>query len=92
MSFSYFDWIAHHAELRGDKDALIDLAGQRHLSYGTLDERADRLVTHLASLGVIAGERVAVLAPNTTGILEVKFACFRLGAIFVPLNVRLTVH
>jgi fatty-acyl-CoA synthase len=92
MSFSYFDWIAHHAELRGDKDALIDLAGQRHLSYGTLDERADRLVTHLASLGVIAGERVAVLAPNTTGILEVQFACFRLGAIFVPLNVRLTVH
>src|SRR5262249_47592432 len=37
------------------------------------------------------GDRVAVLALNTTDTLEVQFACGRLGAIFVPLNVRLTV-
>ena len=92
MSFAYFDWIAHHAELRGDKTALIDLATNRRLTYGTLDERMDRLARHLASLGIKSGERVAVLAPNTTDILEVQFACFRLGAIFVPVNARLTVH
>ena len=92
MSFAYFDWIAHHAEVRGDKTALIDLATQRRLTYRALDERIDRLATHLASLGVKRGERVAVLAPNTTDILEVQFACFRLAAIFVPLNTRLTVH
>src|SRR5882757_9516572 len=72
--------------------ALINLATGRRMTYGTLDDRTDRLATHLASLGVISGERVAVLAPNTTDILEVQFACFRLGAIFVPVNVRLTVH
>jgi fatty-acyl-CoA synthase len=92
MSFGYFDWIAHYAEVRGDKTALIDLTTQRRLTYGTLDERTDRLATYLASLGATNGERVAVLAPNTTDILEVQFACFRLGAIFAPLNVRLTVH
>src|SRR5436853_5610538 len=92
MSFAYFDWIAHHAEVRGDKTALVDLAKQRRLSYRVLDERIDRLAAHLASLGVKRGERVAVLAPNTTDILEVQFACFRLAAIFVPLNTRLTVH
>src|SRR5882757_5182947 len=92
MSFAYFDWIAHHAEVRGDKTALIDLATQRRLTWRALDERIDRLATHLASLGVRRGERVAVLAPNTTDILEVQFACFRLAAIFVPLNTRLTVH
>ena len=92
MSFAYFDWIAHHAEVRGDKTALIDLATQRRLTYRALDERVDRLATHLASLGVVNGARVAVLAPNTTDILEVQFACFRLAAIFVPLNIRLTVH
>src|SRR4051812_36366377 len=92
MSFSYFDWVAHYAEVRGDKTALIDLATQRCLTYRTLDERTDRLATCLASLGLVSGERVAVLSPNTTDILEVQFACFRLGAIFVPLNVRLTLH
>src|SRR5471030_264121 len=78
MSFAYFDWIAHHAEVRGDKTALIDLATQRRLTYSAFDERIDRLATHLTSLGVKRGERVAVLAPNTTDILEVQFACFRL--------------
>src|SRR4030081_1669865 len=92
MSVAYFDWITHHAEVRGDRTALIDLATQRRLTYRALDERIDRLATHLASLGVTRGERVAVLAPNTTDILEVQFACFRLAAIFVPLNTRLTVH
>ena len=92
MSFAYFDWIAHHAETRGDRTAAIDLATRRRFSYAALDDRIDRLATHLASLGVTRGERVAVLAANTTDILEVQFACFRLGAIFTPLNIRLTVH
>ena len=92
MSFYYYDWIAHHAEGRGDKIALVDLATERRLTYRTLDERINRLAAHLALLGVRRGDRVAVLAPNTTDILEVQFACFRLGAIFVPLNIRLTVH
>jgi len=92
MSFAYFDWIAHHAEVRGDRTAAIDLATQRRFTYAEFDERIDRLATHLASLGVKKGERVAVLAANTTDILETQFACFRLGAIFTPLNIRLTVH
>ena len=92
MSFAYFDWIAHHAEVRGDKTALIDLATQRRLSYRAFDERIDRLAAHLAGLGVKRSERVAVLALNTIDTLEVQFACFRLAAIFVPLNTRLTVH
>src|SRR3979411_1313081 len=92
MSFASFDWIAHHAEVRGDKTAAIDLATQRRLTYRAFDERIDRLATHLVSLGGTRGDRVAVLAPNTTDILEVQFACFRLAVIFVPLNIRLTVH
>jgi len=92
MNFAYFDWINHHAEVRPDRTALIDLATQRRLTYRALDDRVDRLASHLATLGVGRGDRVAVLAANTTETLEVQFACFRLGAIFVPLNIRLTVH
>ena len=42
-------------------------------------------------LKVARGDRVAVLALNTTDTLEVQFACGRIGAVFLPLNTRLTV-
>src|SRR5262249_39679760 len=42
-------------------------------------------------LKISRGDRVAVLAQNTTDTLEVQFACGRLGAVFLPLNTRLTV-
>src|ERR1700709_1951390 len=87
-----FYWISLHVEVRGDKTRLIDLATQRRLSYRAFDERIDRLATHLASLGVKRGERVAVLAPEIAYNVDDLVACFRLAAIFVPLNTRLTVH
>jgi fatty-acyl-CoA synthase len=92
MSIKYYDWIARHAARTPTKTALVDLATKRSFDYTQLDERIGRLASHLAGpCGVKRGDRVAVLALNTTDTLEVQFACGRLGAIFVPLNVRLTV-
>jgi fatty-acyl-CoA synthase len=92
MAFAYYDWIAHHAEARGERTAMIDLATRRATTYAEMHERVDRLASHLRSLGVVRGDRVGVLALNSTATLEVQFAAFRLGAIFVPLNFRLTAH
>jgi fatty-acyl-CoA synthase len=92
LSVRYYDWIAHHGRRTPDKTALIDLASDRRFSYAALNERISRLASHLRdALGVARGDRVAVLALNTTDTLEVQFACGRLGAVMVPLNTRLTV-
>src|SRR5437588_12784591 len=92
MPIPYYDWIAHHALRTPNKTALVDLATERSFSYTELDERISRLAQHLREkLAVKRGDRVAVLALNTTDTLEVQFACGRLGAISVPLTVRLTV-
>jgi len=92
MSVRYYDWIAHHGRRNPGKTALVDLASGRRLSYGELDRRVSRLAAHLRdALKVKGGDRVAVLALNTTDTMEVQFACFRLGAVFLPLNNRLTV-
>jgi len=92
LSIRYYDWIAHFGRRTPDKVALVDLASGRRLSYAQLDARISRLATHLRDqLKVQRGDRVAVLALNTTDTLEVQFACFRLGAVFLPLNTRLTV-
>ncbi|ROO89087.1 fatty-acyl-CoA synthase [Actinocorallia herbida] len=60
------------------------------LSYAGLDERAARLAAVLAEGGVGEGERVAYLGLNSSSFLVTMLAAFRLGAVFVPLNFRLT--
>ena len=92
MSVRHYDWIAHFGGRTPDKIAAIDLASERRLSYAQFDARISRLATHLRdTLKVVRGDRVAVLALNTTDTLEVQFACGRIGAVFLPLNTRLTV-
>ncbi|MFC0282808.1 long-chain fatty acid--CoA ligase [Camelimonas abortus] len=91
MAVRYYDWIAHHATRTPDRLAVVNLATGCETSYAQFDGRIGRLAAALRRrFGVGAGDRVAVLALNTTETLEVQFACGRLGAIFVPLNVRLT--
>jgi fatty-acyl-CoA synthase len=84
------DWIARQAAARATKTAVVDLRTAREFSYRELHERVDRLATFLhRELGVDAGDRVAVYSQNNSNIFEVQFACWRLGAILVPLNWRL---
>lgn len=90
MAVKYFDWISSHAKRTPSKLAAIDLGTDRSFNYSEFDRRIDRLAAFLTiEFGVATGERVAVLALNSTDILEVQFACGRLGAIFLPLNNRL---
>ena len=83
--FAYYDWIAHYGRRTPKKLAVVDLATGRSFSYEQFDNRISRLAAHLRDrLGIKRGDRVAVLAMNTSDTLEVQFACGRLGAVFVP--------
>lgn len=59
------------------------------LSWAALSERIGRLAAALAARGIGVGDRVALLALNRPGYLEVLLAVARLGALIVPLNYRL---
>lgn len=60
-------------------------------TFAELDERVTTLAGRLRALGIGRGDRVAYLGPNHPSYLEVLFAAGVLGAVFVPLNFRLTV-
>lgn len=84
------DWIGFHALWTPKKIALNDLESRRQFTYLELDERCGRLAAFLTEThGITRGDRVAVLAHNSSDIFEIQFACMKLGAIFVPLNWRL---
>ena len=87
-----FDWLAHHAYTRPDKLAVIDLGSDRRFTWAEVNDRTSRLANGLLrEFGVGRGDRVAVLAHNSSNFFEVQFACWKLGAIMVPLNWRLAV-
>ena len=72
------------------REALIDVPNARRISYGALDERVCRLANALLDdLGLVKGDRVAILSKNCIEYLEVYFACARVGLIAQPLNWRL---
>ena len=62
-------------------------AGRDH-DYRTFARRVAKLAGGLADLRVHAGDRVAILALNSDRYLESFFACWTLGAVVVPLNIR----
>lgn len=84
-----FDWVAWHAGFQGEALAVVDLHTGRQRNYAAFDRRISRLAHYLSGLGVRRGDRVAVLAHNSSDIFEIQFAVGRLGAIFLPLNWRL---
>jgi len=67
-----------------DHDAVV--VGDRRLTWRELDQRAARLATGLAGLGVGPDVKVAQLLYNCPEYLETVYAAFKLRA--VPLNVN----
>jgi len=84
------DWIAHHAKTTPGKVATIDLASGRRHSYAAMHDRVGRLAGFLRAAGVEGGDRVGLIALNSTDILDVIFATWRIGAVHLALNFRLT--
>lgn len=80
-------WITRRARRTPDRVAIVH--DGRSLSYLQLHERVSRLALALRGLGVRRGDRVAFLGPNHPAYLETLFAAGTLGAVFVPLNMRL---
>ncbi|MFG3208513.1 acyl-CoA synthetase [Streptomyces tendae] len=81
-------WPARRARKTPERTAVVHQ--DTELTYRELYERVLRLAHALRSLGVDRGDRVAYLGPNHPAFLETLFAAGVLGAIFVPLNSRLT--
>ncbi len=81
-------WVQRWAELTPEKAAVI--FDDQVISYRELCARADMTSCWLQSIGIEKGDRVAVMLNNCPGFLYLLLACSRLGAIFVPINFRVT--
>lgn len=75
-------------DIYGRKVGVV--CGDQRFTYGQFGERCERLAAGLLAAGVQKGDRVAYLSFNTHQLLEGYFGVPLIGAIMMPLNVRLT--
>lgn len=71
-----------------DRPGLIH--GDTTWSWAELDRRVDAMVGALRGLGVQPGDRILVHSRNNLAMFESCWIAFRLGAVWVPTNFRLT--
>lgn len=84
------DWLEGRARLYPSNRAVIDAETNQCWTFEQMNERAKQLAAYFQQKGIKKGDRVALLSPNHISCLDFLFASVKIGAIFVPLNWRLS--
>jgi len=82
------EFLWHNERCRGVKAAFVSSAGSR--SNAELAQRVRRMANALRGLGIRPRQHVAVLCTTSAEHQEVVFALAAIGAVWVPLNTRLS--
>lgn len=82
-------YVARNARKYPDHEAIIE-PNARH-TWSQLNQRVNQLANYLHDEhGIEPGQRVALFLPNNFAFIVSYFAVQRLGAVVVPVNVKLT--
>lgn len=84
---SVYRGFAQAVREHGNTVALV--FGVRRWSYAELEAEIGRVAAGLKTTGVVPGDRVAMLVRNRAEFVTVFYAIQRLGAVAVPMDVRL---
>jgi len=75
---------------RRHPDEVAFVWGDAAWTWADLEQRVNAMAAALAARGVRKGDRILVQSKNCNQMFESMFACFRLGAVWVPTNFRQT--
>jgi len=78
--------LARTAARHPDRDAVVECATGRRLSYAELNAAVDELARGLLAHRLAVGDRVGIWAPNCLDWMLVQYATARVGVILVNIN------
>lgn len=81
--------IEHWAKLTPDKPAMIQHEDGKTVTYKQFLSLIDFFALRLLDLGIRPGDRIATMLVLVPEHLILMYACFRIGAMIAPLDVRL---
>ena len=79
---------AVHRAVQINGGGTATLCGNREHSWQVFADRIGRFASALSALGVVPGDRVAMLALNSDRYAEFYYASLWIGAVAVPVNTR----
>ncbi len=71
-----------------DRPAIM--RGDEQLNWAQLNARVDAACQSLKQLGIQSGDKIVVQSRNCFELFETMFVAFKLGAVWVPTNYRIT--
>ena len=80
------DHLRHAVEVGPGREAIV--VGEASWTYQQFDDLTGRIACSLAKTGIQKGDRVALQLSNSVELVLSYYACFKLGAIAVPINNR----
>ena len=86
------DISGRRAQLTPDRIAIIDNIEKQKYTFADMNIRANQLARLLLELGISKGDRVAMYSKNRIDCIDLMLATGKIGAILVPLNIRLAVQ
>ncbi len=85
-----FDWTEKWALYNPERIAFSEYKSGRQINYWDLNRMGNRLANYFSDeLGLVKGDRIAVLSENCLEYIYLFVAAQKLGFIIVPLNYRL---
>jgi long-chain acyl-CoA synthetase len=84
------DLLRRSARRFRDKQAVVTPAGV--ITFGQLDEKANRCANFLLQHGVKPGDRIATLCANSIDFIVVIFGIHKAGLVWVPINPLLSAN
>ncbi len=83
------DYIEKWARSRPDKPAMIQHEDDKTITYKEFASLVDIFALKLLAMGINRGDRVATQLVLVPEHMILMYACFKIGAIIAPLDVRL---
>jgi long-chain acyl-CoA synthetase len=74
------------------RDNVAIVYEETRLTFGNFNSAVSSLANHLKAMGITKGDKVALMLPNAPEFPITYFACQKLGAVAVTLNVMSTAY
>ncbi len=84
------DYIDQWAKIRPDHVAMVQHEDDKTITYKKFSGLIDFFALRLMDMGIGMGDRVATQLVLVPEHMILMYACFKIGAVFAPLDVRLT--
>jgi len=86
------DYLEKWAKKTPEKEAIVEHNSGVSYSYKKFNDLADFYALSLLDMGMQKGDRVASMGLKTAGHIALQYACFKIGCISCPLDLKLKPH